>query len=77
MPHASPHKLGYDDYARLPDDGKRYELLDGEVFVTPAPSPQHQQTVVNLLEILRRYFRGTARVFVAPIAAKGLEVRRA
>ena len=32
-------KLDYDDYARLPDDGKRHEILDGELYVTPAPSP--------------------------------------
>ncbi|HEX6851657.1 MAG TPA: Uma2 family endonuclease [Candidatus Polarisedimenticolaceae bacterium] len=67
MPHAPRHKLGYDDYARLPDDGKRYELLDGEVLVTPAPSPRHQQAVVKLLEVLRAHFRRGARVFVAPL----------
>ena len=26
----------------LPDDGKRYEVIDGDLFVTPAPSPAHQ-----------------------------------
>ncbi len=31
------------DMARaLPDNGKRYEVLDGELFVTPAPSFRHQ-----------------------------------
>lgn len=32
-------KLDYSDYARIPPDGKRYELLAGELYVTPAPSP--------------------------------------
>lgn len=27
---------------RLPDDGNKYELIDGELFVTPAPSPRHE-----------------------------------
>ena len=29
--------LTYDDYAALPDDGRRYELHAGELWVTPAP----------------------------------------
>ena len=29
--------LTYRDYAALPDDGRLYEVLDGELFVTPAP----------------------------------------
>jgi Uma2 family endonuclease len=66
MPHAPPHKLGYDDYARLPDDGKRYELLDGEVFVTPAPNIGHQRALGNLFVLLRVHFRGSAQVFVGP-----------
>lgn len=40
---------------RLPDDGNTYELIDGELFVTPAPSPAHEQLVAVLLEILGPY----------------------
>ena len=36
-------KLQYEDYARLPADGKRYEILDGDLYVTAAPSPFHQR----------------------------------
>jgi Uma2 family endonuclease len=32
----------------LPDDGKRYEIIDGELFVTPAPSPAHQRALGGL-----------------------------
>jgi Uma2 family endonuclease len=39
----------------LPDDGKRYEVLDGELFVSPAPSWQHQRAVRELLIILHQY----------------------
>ncbi len=34
---------------RLPDDGNKYELVDGELFVTPTPSPAHEQLVAVLL----------------------------
>lgn len=39
----------YSEYARLPDDGNRYEVLDGEVLVTPAPTPHHQKVIARLL----------------------------
>ena len=38
----------YSEYARLPDDGNRYEVLDGEVLVTPAPTPHHQKVILRL-----------------------------
>ena len=31
-----------DDLRDLPDDGNRYEVIDGELFVTPTPSWKHQ-----------------------------------
>ncbi len=39
----------------LPEDGNRYEVLDGELFVTPAPSWQHQSAVSALESLLRPY----------------------
>src|SRR6185436_2626854 len=45
----------YSDYARLPDDGNRYEVIDGEVLVTPAPSTGHQHILANLLFAFRQY----------------------
>lgn len=38
----------YAEYARLPDDGNRYEVIDGEVCTTPAPGPHHQTVAANL-----------------------------
>jgi Uma2 family endonuclease len=43
------------DLASLPDDGNRYELVGGELFVTPAPSPRHQRLVYRLAALLRGY----------------------
>ena len=43
----------------LPDDGQRYELIDGELFVTPAPAEPHQLIVGELHARLREYLRGS------------------
>ena len=62
-------KLDYDDYARIPPDGKRYELLEGDLYVTPAPSPLHQRVSRRLQRQLEDHFhaRGLGEVFNAPI----------
>ncbi|MBI3077971.1 MAG: Uma2 family endonuclease [Deltaproteobacteria bacterium] len=60
-------KLDYGDYCAIPTDGNRYELLDGQVHVTPAPSPMHQRLVLQLARALQDYFRPPAEVFVSPI----------
>jgi Uma2 family endonuclease len=49
--------LGYRDYAALPNDGRRYEILDGELSVTPAPSVDHQIVLANLFRILDAHVR--------------------
>ena len=41
----------------LPDDGNRYEVIDGELFVTPAPSVTHQRAVLELALLLAPYVR--------------------
>ncbi|MCI0435931.1 MAG: Uma2 family endonuclease [Gemmatimonadetes bacterium] len=53
----SPTGWTYAEYARLPNDGNRYEVLDGEVLVTPSPGTRHQRTAVELFVILREYVR--------------------
>ena len=52
----------------LPDDGKRYEVLDGELFVTPAPRLLHQRAVMSLARILDAFVRdqGLGELFVSP-----------
>jgi Uma2 family endonuclease len=39
----SKGKLGYPEYARFPDDGRRHEVIDGEHVVNPAPDLYHQR----------------------------------
>lgn len=62
-------KLEYEDYAQLPDDGKRYEVIDGELHVTPSPSPLHQRLSKRLQRQLEGYFeaRDLGEVFNAPL----------
>ena len=44
-----------DDLARLPDDGNRYEVLDGELFVTPQARFDHQDIAFQLALRLAAY----------------------
>ena len=61
-------KLTYDDYVGLPNDGKRYEILDGELSVSPAPTSRHQTVSMNLSTILNLFVRQRrlGRVLAAP-----------
>ena len=52
MPRAGDWTV--DDVDRLPDDGLRYELVDGVLLVTPAPVPRHQRAVGRLFFLLRQ-----------------------
>ena len=47
--------LTYQDYEALPNDGRRYEIHDGELSVTPAPTPQHQIISARLFTALTRW----------------------
>jgi len=47
------------DLALLPEDGKRYEIIDGELFVTRAPHWQHQKTCGNLHYALQTWSKST------------------
>ncbi|MBN1421609.1 MAG: Uma2 family endonuclease [Planctomycetes bacterium] len=69
MSELGTRRWTYDEYCRLPDDGKRYEVLDGELCMAPAPTTRHQEQVGNLHLILGGYARATGRgsVFVSPI----------
>ena len=40
----------YDDYLRLPDDGRRYEIIKGVLYMVNAPSFEHQFAVAQLLK---------------------------
>ena len=50
----------------LPDDGKRYETVHGELLVSPAPRPLHQEVISRLQYALTGYLRQHPDVFVVP-----------
>ena len=61
--------LTYEDYAAIPNDGRRHEIIDGEHFVNPAPNVKHQTVVLTLASTMR-YYALTHRVghaFISPI----------
>lgn len=65
-----PHKVKftYEDYLLFPDDGKRHELIDGEHFMTPAPSTKHQRISRELLIAIGKFLEShpIGEVFDAP-----------
>jgi Uma2 family endonuclease len=48
-------RVSFADLERAPEDGRRYELYDGEVYVVPAPMPRHQRVQIRLVEWLDDY----------------------
>jgi Uma2 family endonuclease len=49
----------------LPEDGKRYEVIAGELFVTPAPSFDHQDAVLRILVPIKQYLEQTGSGYPA------------
>jgi Uma2 family endonuclease len=58
----------YEQLLELPDDGKRYEIIDGELIELPSPSPAHQFVLYELGGVLREKVvrPGLGRVAIAP-----------
>ena len=62
--------MTYEEFMALPEEeGKHYELIEGELVVNPAPNLRHQEIVGNLYFAFRVYLNAhrSGKVFVAPI----------
>lgn len=61
-------KKTYPDYLKLPEE-KRYELIDGELLMVPAPLTVHQRVSLRLAEKLSEYVRknNLGEIFYAPV----------
>lgn len=59
----------YADYARLPDNGFRYEVIHGALIMSPAPRPHHQRVVKRLALAIERHLEAqpSGELFLAPI----------
>jgi Uma2 family endonuclease len=64
LPFGRP--LTVEDLEQMPDDGHRYELLDGSLLVTPAPAWGHQAAAQALGRLLQDACPKDLRVVVAP-----------
>ena len=64
----------YEDLFHLPDDGKRYEIIDGELYEMPPPGLRHQRILALLIELILpegrklggRWFPSSTGVFLPP-----------
>ena len=59
----------YEAYAALPDDGNRYEVIDGILYLMPGPTPRHQTVLSWFVYYLMAHVQvpGLGRVFAAPL----------
>ncbi len=61
-------KFTYSDYEKLPSDGKQYQVLDGELFMTPAPITKHQRVLLKICGCLSEYVsrENAGEIYIAP-----------
>src|SRR6266498_1255191 len=68
LAHARPFTV--DDLEGMPDDGNRYELIDGTLIVSPAPGRRHQTVVGELFVALRAACPHDMQALVAPFGVR-------
>lgn len=68
MSEATLHRWTHDDLARLPEDGKRYEIIRGGLCMTLAPSMRHQRVVARLHLLLGAFIEDhrLGELYMAP-----------
>ena len=69
---AKPKKWSYEDWLHFPDDGNRYEIIDGELYVRPPPLIGHQRTSFSLARKLADYVEeyNLGEVLEAPVGVR-------
>ncbi len=68
----------YEDYLRLPDDGRRYEIIEGVLYVANAPDFAHQHTVLQISRQMANFVveHRLGHVLVAPFEVHLSETTR-
>jgi Uma2 family endonuclease len=66
---ASSLQLTYEDYLDFPSDGRRYELIEGDLCRMPTPTLTHQRVLGGLYIALARFLHDSRRghLFLAPL----------
>jgi Uma2 family endonuclease len=61
-------KVTYEDYCTLPDGGPRYQVIDGDLVMSPSPTFQHQNITGRIYSALLQYVdaHSAGRVAIAP-----------
>jgi Uma2 family endonuclease len=68
QPLIKERQVNYDQYAAMPDDGKRYEIFEGDmVMMSPGPSTSHQAVSGELEFILKQSCKTDYVIFDAPL----------
>lgn len=62
----APGEWTYQDYLDLPDDGYRYEIIGGELYMSPAPNTLHQRVLAELLFMLQVFVKKNKLGIVLP-----------
>ncbi len=68
-PHSvAPTRWTAEMVRALPEDGRRHEVVDGELLVTPSPSRDHQRVVRDLVNVLHAYTNaeGIGEAMISP-----------
>lgn len=62
-------KLTYEEYISLPEDTRPCELINGELYMPPAPIRRHQRVLTNLLHVIDRFVRENdlGEVYTSPL----------
>ena len=65
-------RFNYEDLLQMPEDGRRYEVIEGDLIVSPSPNYGHQFVVSNLLILLGSHVRSGVGgvVLAAPFDVK-------
>lgn len=61
--------MTYEDYVALPDDGNRYEVIEGELCLVPAPNRKHQKIALKLARLIGNFLDGKSLgdVYISPL----------
>lgn len=62
-------KWTYEDYCRLPDDGWTYEIIEGELFMSPAPLTRHQKSGGKIFALFLNFAEehDAGETYISPI----------